>query len=543
MQFDPMTGKPVEEEQKEVQNEVQEVQKEKSVVNFDPMTGEPVNRQEQEQDQDQGVNFDPMTGEPVNRQEQDQGVNFDPMTGERIGASAQNQRSQRKLLIMAGSIAGAVIILILLILGGIRSGLFLSKSGKVLFATNNTLKDMPHFVETLEATAEIFKDEYTVEFNTDEYGVEIGGAFISTDKQKQLTARVEYGGDTIEGLAGLDSDSVKLQVPALSNKVFVYNYKGKNTGAIMDYMDDDEIDMINSMLGQLSTSGKDTDKLQKKITGIIAKEWKSLKFKSVGKEKFTVNDKDVKCKGYQTTITGDNIWNVMEGSFQVMEEQYPDLYQYYGLTYGLYSYYGAYDFEDAMDDMKDEMRDALDDMEDIDITFYLYKNQLAAIIIESEDFDDDIKLYFEGGDYRLQNIVLKSGSERISLKGSDDGKTEEFKLKGKNGSYSYDIVSLKYDYGDDGRFKIDDGYDSVSGKLYKKGKTVILSIDGNDSFPDLEFTVTKGAKLQKFNGDKFDIGNADEDDIEDLVYDISDEIYDNDLIDTLSYIFDSNQLF
>lgn len=181
MQFDPMTGKPIEEEQKEVQKEAQEVQKEKSEVNFDPMTGEPVNRQEQ----DQEVNFDPMTGEPVNRQDQDQGVNFDPMTGERIGAPVQNQRSQRKLLIMAGSIAGAVIILILLILGGIRSGLFLSKSGKVLLATNNTLKDMPHFVETLEATAEIFKDEYTVEFNTDEYGVEIGGAFISADKQKE----------------------------------------------------------------------------------------------------------------------------------------------------------------------------------------------------------------------------------------------------------------------------------------------------------------------------------------------------------------------
>ena len=533
MQFDPMTGKPVEEEQKEVQKEVQEVQKEKSEVNFDPMTGEPVNRQEQ----DQGVNFDPMTGEPVNRQEQDQGVNFDPMTGERIGASTQNQRSQRKLLIMAGSIAGAVIILILLIFGGIRSGLFLSKSGKVLLATNNTLKDMPHFVETLEATAEIFKDEYTVEFNTDEYGVEIGGAFISTDKQKQLTARVEYGGDTIEGLAGLDSDSVKLQVPALSSKVFVYNYKGKNTGAIMDYMDDDEIDMINSLLEQFATAGKDSDKVQKEIAKIIAKEWKSLKFKSVGKEKFTVNEKDVKCKGYQTTITGDNIWNVMEGSFQVMEEQYQYPYLSYDLSYELEN------LADEMDDLKDEMRDDLDDMEDIDITFYLYKNQLAAIIIEGEDSDDDLKLYFEGGDYRLQNIILKSGSERISLKGSDDGKTEEFKLRVK-GSYSGDdTISLKYDYGDDGRFKINVGNDSVSGKLYKKGKTVNLSINGNDSFPDLDFAFTKGAKLQKFKGDKFDIGNADEDDFEHLIYDISYEILDNDLIDTLSYIFDSNDLF
>lgn len=436
---------------------------------------------------------------------------------------------------MAGSIAGAVIILILLIFGGIRSGFFLGKSGKILLATSNTLKDIPHFVETLEATAEIFKDEFTVEFNTKEYGVEIGGAFISADKQKQLTARVEYGGDTIEGLAGVDSNSVKLQVPALSNKVFVYNYKGKNTGAIMDYMDDDEIDMINSLLEQFVTAGKDSDKVQKEIAKIIAKEWKNLKFKSVGKEEFTVNEKDVKCKGYQTTITGDNIWNVIEGSFQVIEKQYQYPYLSYDVSYDLA--YELEDLADEMDDMKDEMRDALDDLEDVDITFYLYKNQLAAIIIENEDLDDDIKLYFEGGDYRLQNIILKSGSERISLKGSDDGTKEKFKLKGKNGSYSYDIVNLEYNYGDDGKFKIDNGYYSLSGKLYKKGKTVNLSINGNDSLPDMDFTVTKGAKLQKFNGDKFDIGNADEDDIEDLVDDITDEIYDNDLIDTLWYIF------
>lgn len=502
MQFDPMTGKPVEEEQKEVQKEAQEVQKEKSVVNFDP-----------------------MTGEPVNRQEQDQGVNFDPMTGERIGASTQNQRSQRKLLIMAGSIAGAVIILILLIFGGIRSGLFLSKSGKVLLATGNTLKDMPHFVETLEATAEIFKDEYTVEFNTDEYGVEIGGAFISADKQKQLTARVEYGGDTIEGFAGVDSDSVMVQVPALSNKVFVYNYKGENTGAIMDYVDDDGIDMVNSLLEQIGTSGNDSYKVREKIAGVIAKEWKSLKFKSVGKEEFTVNDKDVMCKGYQTTITGDNIWNVIEGSYQAIEDQ---------------SLYALVDIlarrVNIMLIRWDYLEDDLEDLEDVDVTFYLYKNQLAAIIIENEDLDDDIKLYFEGGDYRLQNIILKSGSERISLKGSDDGTTEKFKLRVK-GSYSDDAISLEYDYGDDGRFKMDNGYASVSGKLYKKGKTVNLSIDGNDSFPDLDFTVTKGARLQKFNGDKFDIGNADEDEIEDLVDDISDELYDYDLMDALWYIF------
>ena len=37
----------------------------------------------------------------------------------------------------------------------------------------------------------------------------------------------------------------------------------------------------------------------------------------------------------------------------------------------------------------------------------------------------------------------------------------------------------------------------------------------------MDFAITRGAKLQKFTGDEFDIGNADEDDL----YDLLDDIY------------------
>lgn len=40
----------------------------------------------------------------------------------------------------------------------------------------------------------------------------------------------------------------------------------------------------------------------------------------------------------------------------------------------------------------------------------------------------------------------------------------------------------------------------------------------------MDFAITRGAKLQKFTGDEFDIGNADEDDLYDLLDDIYDEI-------------------
>ena len=533
MQFDPMTGEPIEEEQT--------IQEQQPAGGFDPMTGEPIGQQVQEQqptqEQQPAGGFDPMTGEPIGQstQEQQPTGGFDPMTGEPIGQGAQGQpaggfdpmtgeqitpgaiteKPKSKLPIIIGSVAGAAVIVILLIFGAIKSGLFLGKSGKVLLAANNTLKDMPHFVETLEPMIGLVEDEFTVEFNVKADGVKIGGSFANASKQKQITAKVEYGGESIEGMAGVDSNALKVQVPDLSKKVFVYNYKKDNNGFITDYVDEEYIDMFNSALEQLVTTSKDADKVQKDMTNVILKEIKSLKFQSAAKEEFTVNEKDVMCKGYQTTITGANIWNIINGSYQTVLDNYKSV-------------------EDVLDeygtDIETELsyiEDRLDDMEDVVVSFYIYKNQLAAIVVEDEDFDDDIQLCFEGGDYRLQNITLKSGSYRVSLKGSDDGTKEKFKLRQKYGTETYELGSFEYNY-ESGKYKIESYGDSISGKLLKEGKTTKISIDEDSYYgiPDMEFAITRGAKIQKFTGDEFDIGNADEDDIYDLLDDISDELAD-----------------
>lgn len=513
MQFDPMTGEPIEEEQT--------IQEQQPAGGFDPMTGEPIGQPVQGQqtaaEQQPVGGFDPMTGEPIGQstQEQQPTGGFDPMTGEPITPGTITEKPKSKLPIIIGSVAGAAVIVILLIFGAIKSGLFLGKSGKVLLAANNTLKDMPHFVETLEPMIGLVEDEFTVEFSAKADGVKIGGSFANASKQKQITAKVEYGGESIEGMAGVDSEALKIQVPDLSKKVFVYNYKKDNNGFITDYVDEEYINMFNSALEQLVTTSKDTNKVQKDVTNIVLKEIKSLKFQSAAKEEFTVNEKDVMCKGYQTTITGANIWNIINGSYQAILDNYQsvgDALDEYGV-----------DFESELSYLEDD----LDDMEDIVVTFYLYKNQFAAIVVEDEDFDDDIQLCFEGGDYRLQNITLKSGSYRMSLKGSDDGTKEKFKLKEKYGTDTRDLASFEYNY-ESGKYKIESYGDSISGKLLKEGKTTKISIDENSDYdiPDMEFAITRGAKIQKFTGDEFDIGNADEDDIYDLLDDFSDELAD-----------------
>ena len=540
MQFDPMTGEPIEEQQNEENVQFdpmtgepigQTAQEEQPTGGFDPMTGEPIGQTAQEEQPTGG--FDPMTGEPIGQtaQEEQSTGGFDPMTGEPIGQTTQQaggfdpmtgapvtQKPKSKVPVIVGAVAGAIVLVFLLVFGGIKSGLFLGKSGKVLLAANNTLKKMPHFVETLEPMLGLVEDEFTVEFSAKADGVKIGGSFINASKQKQVTAKLEYGGESIEGLAGVDSDSLKFQVPDLSKKLFVYNYKKENTGYIVDLIGDEYIDTLNSSLEQLVSGSQDTDKAQKDVTNVVMKELKSLKFQSAAKEEFTVNDKDVMCKGYKTTITGANIWNIIDGSYQAMLDNYQSVEE----AVDVFSYG---DIESELSYLENK----LDNMEDVVVTFYIYKNQLAAIVVEDDDFEDDLQLCFEGGDYRLQNITFKSGSYRISMKGSDDGTKEKFKLREKYGTDAYDIGSFEYNY-ESGKYKIEVDGEVLSGKLYKEGRTLNLSIDGQYDIPDMDFAVTRGAKLQKFSGDEFDIGNADADDLYDLVDDITDELSDFDYL-------------
>ena len=540
MQFDPMTGEPIEEQQNEENMQFdpmtgepigQAAQEEQPIGGFDPMTGEPIGQAAKEEQPTGG--FDPMTGEPIGQaaQEEQPTGGFDPMTGEPIGQTTQQaggfdpmtgapvtQKPKSKVPVVVGAVAGVVVLVVLLVFGGIKSGLFLGKSGKVLLAANNTLKKMPHFVETLEPMLGLVEDEFTVEFSAKAEGVKIGGSFINASKQKQVTAKLEYGGESIEGLAGVDSNSLKFQVPDLSKKLFVYNYKKENSGYIVDLIGDEYIDTLNSSLEQLVSGSKDTDKAQKDVTNVVMKELKSLKFQSAAKEEFTVNDKDVMCKGYTTTITGANIWNIIDGSYQAML----DNYQSVGEAVDVFSYG---DIESELSYLENK----LDNMEDVVVTFYIYKNQLAAIVVEDDDFEDDLQLCFEGGDYRLQNITFKSGSYRISMKGSDDGTKEKFKLREKYGTDAYDIGSFEYNY-ESGKYKIEVDGEVLSGKLYKEGRTLNLSIDGQYDIPDMDFAVTRGAKLQKFSGDEFDIGNADADDLYDLLDDITDELSDFDYL-------------
>ena len=515
MTFDPMTGEPIEE-------------KEGSSLQFDPMTGEPIGQTITPEPEQNIGGFDPMTGEPIGQTSapnQNMG-GFNPMTGEPIvSQEAQTSSGKKNKFPVVIGVVAAIAVAAVLICVVISSGLFAGKAGKVTVAIKNTFKKTPHFVEVLEPLNILGKDKYTISASGEIDSIKMNGEVRISNKEKQVSIKLDYDDyPSLEVLGSLDSKAVKVEIPVLSKNVFVYNYKGKNTGYLMDALSEDDVDIMNALLENVADGNAVTEKTYKDLQKVLKKEIKALKFTSAEKEEYTVNDKDVTCKGYTATITADNVISVVNGLEDVINDN-------------LVSEFDTDELAEAFEDI----RESAEYMEDIEVTFYIYKNKLAAVKMDSEEMNDEVELCFEGGDYRMQNMTLKTGSYKIQLKGEDSGSKEEFTLKTRHGNKSQELGSLEYNY-ENGKFSFELDDVSVSGKLTKAGSSVTLKINEINSYyknlsPDVQITFSEGAKMQKFSGKEFDLGNADEDDFMDLAEDIEDEMYDSDIYYLLEELF------
>lgn len=461
-----------------------------------------------------------MTGKPIGQSSAQESGGFDPMTGAPIGQAPQNKgKKKSKLPVIIGG-AAAIVLIAVIVVVALTSGLLLGKSGKVMLAAANTVKDTPHFVEALKPLSILNGDKYTVAFSCDVSNVAMSGELRNSGNEKQVTMKLSSNGEKLDLLAGVDSKTAKLQIPALSNYVFVYNYKGKNTGYLLDEVDDEDLEIINTMLETIAEK-TDTKDIYPELFKIFKDELKSIKFVNAEKEEYTVNDKDVNCKGYTAVITSSNMIHIVDKIEKLINDKYADFLEL--------DEFDLNDFEKTFDDMRDD----LEDIDDIELTFYIYKNKLAAIVIENPDVNAKIELCFEGGDYRMQNMLLKMDTYRLWITGSDNGTKENFTFETRiNGGNKREIGSLEYNY-ENGRFSVNLSGMTAEGKLTSSKSELNLKIsDFKESYysvsPDLDITIKKGAKTEKYSGKEFDLGNADKDEYMDLAEDIQDKIYDGD---------------
>ncbi len=479
MSFDPMTGEPIREGSAS------------AGTGFDPMTGQPIGGGSAPTG-----GFDPMTGQPIGGGSAPSGMGFDPMTGQPLGKGA-GKKSFGALKWVLG-IAVPVVAVGVVVFAGIKSGLFLGKSGKVMMAVNNTFQDSTHLAEDLNFADILDSDKYTVEVSGE---MPEGSAAITygvSSDDKMLSGNLDISGmPEMEFLAMLDSEALRLSIPSLDDQVYAYYYQSENDGYLMSNVDQESIDAMNDALASLY-SNSDYEDMVNDLKDCVKDELKNLEFEKASAREYEVDGKDRSCKGYVTVITADNMINIVDA----MEDLFADQY---GAQYEL-----------MMRENFDELRYELDAMSDIELTFYIYKNKLSAVNLYCEG--SEIEWRFLGGDTRMQNMeIVADGETVMEVRGSVEGTEERTRVFADD----VEVLDLQYDY-KSGDFKVNAGQlFSCKGNIQSGKKEFSITLDRLEyAFLEADIngtvTVKKGVEKLDMDGEEFDIGNASLSDVEEL---------------------------
>ncbi|MBR5360420.1 MAG: hypothetical protein IK123_05980, partial [Lachnospiraceae bacterium] len=363
---------------------------------------------------------------------------------------------------------------------------------------------------------------------------------------RSVYAEVTYDGFTIDATGYMDQKQVLASCPIVGDYLFTYDYSNdKHSGMIVDVLDDQDIEIseFNEMLAFLNDNSGDVQKFREQSVAYFTERIASLDFKKTGnKETFTVNGEKVECKEYATVLETDTLEEWING-YQDLVEEFVDAH-----SDALDTYDAVYGNETDFDELFDEILDEIDELEDLNISIFTKGKITAAVRVV---YDDDMyyEVQLKGGDYLAQNV------EVISVEDDDEETVLSIEGKTKGDVQTTTIEMEEYDMTFEYSFNRKTGEFEMSMEVY--GREIYaceatltvdknsyslefdeLTVDGDKLDIDkLVITISTKAEIVKPKGEEFDLGDADEDDFEDLVEDIKDEIEDNDdlqdLIDEL----------
>lgn len=532
--YDMMTGEPIYEE---VSQEVPEEPAVAESVAAEPIVTEPAPAEpvavepvmaEPVVANQEFLGYDPMTGQPIYGQPQQtaQPTGFDPMTGQPIygqpqqAAPAPQEKKKGKVPVIILSVIAGVVVLALLAVVGVKSGLFLSKGNKVAIATANTLSETPQLIKDLSPIMAVTSGTFAVTGNFEMDDVAVEGT-VSVDK----TEVSAHGYASIDDFPEIDfaaevtPKGIKAQSKAISDLVFVYNTADdKEDSFIAEMAGEDSLEMLDDALTALGEATEPTD-FSKELTQLIVAEYGELEFEKAKEKEFEVNGKDVKCKGYTVEVTEDNIMNIVDGMEDILDETYGDILKEAGVS---------------AKDITREIEYEIEGMDDIELTFYLYKSKLAAVIAEVDR--SKLEIEFQGGDYRMQNVVVSADRRDImEIKGETEDSVETLELL----VWDEEVFTYEYDTkSGDLVVELDDGFYEVEANIQAKGNSVTVTLQDfytEDSYVgemmnladiNCSVTFTDGAKKASFSGEEFNVGTADEDDFYDLIEELEDILED-----------------
>ena len=462
-------------------------------------------------------------------------MNFDPNTGQPLTQEGANIRAQQYAESMGrgdiptapmpapiqpkkktGLIVGIVIaaVALLLIVAIVVVALFLvgNSKNKVALAISNTIKEVSEenkLINVLDVSDITDKGKYTVNVDIDTEISELGDMAVFTEVAID-NDQIQVSGDVdvsiippVEYAVQIDDKQVRAYVPLIEDYLFIYDYYEENNGYINELVD---TKILNDGIKELYNSAfaKDSQevRMREDLIESLMEEYEKLKVEKAKKEKFTIDGKTVKCKGYKIVLTEEFVDAVSDNTEEILVKYYKDVFDMAGD-----------DIYEAIDDMTE----ALKELRGTEIVVYIYKNKLAAVKLEEDG--EVLEILFEGGSYRAQNVrMLVDDEEVLSIEGNSDKDTEEMKIN-LDGEplFSYDYNASTGELG----FKASDGFDEYSFDmvLSRKNKGMYVDIgyiDLGDTYLGGTLSITEGVSMKDLSGEEFDLGEASEEEFMDL---------------------------
>ena len=478
------------------------------------------------------VSYDPMTGAPVYEGDEVKGFNEE-------GVIVAPDDNKKKTGLLIGLIVAAVVVIAAIVCLCVFV-IFKNPKTKIAEASVNTFKELADGDNLLLTTLNM-KDFATAK----EYTHSIDGTIENLDLGESMSGDLELikGTDAAEISGGIDLSEIqgipyvsasliwsdgKLSLGSkLIDHVIVYDYTEDSTGYISELASyiGLSLDDINEGLvtgydaifnaGSIEEAAESIDpELLKEITEDYKEFYKDIEVEKLSKDTFTINDKERKCKGYRVILTESDMKKlskiVVKTLKAVMNSDLEDLIEVSGTS-----------VEDTLEGLEDELNSYFEDMDDINIDFYIYKKQLAAIETKLDDSKYSVK--FEGGDYRAQNMTFKADGAKIKVEGEKEGSVENLSLSVEGEeyfSYEYDSKSGELS------FTASDGYDTYEFDgitILNDGKEFSIELDdtevGDDCVISGKYKLTKEGTIDELSGTEFSINEATVEDYSQLIED------------------------
>lgn len=132
----------------------------------------------------------------------------------------------------------------------------------------------------------------------------------------------------------------------------------------------------------------------------------------------------------------------------------------------------------------DSLKDKIDGMPDLDVTFYIYKNRLAAVVVTGTDETGDMELdvEFRGGTTPTQNTFITYGlngdSGTLKILGKTEDSVEKTKIVEVYDGEKTTLASINYDYANkELEIETDDG--DIMATIDNSDKGLVIDMEGS----------------------------------------------------------------